>query len=317
MNFQTLIKVENPDFFLDIAFRNAKNVASKARSKLKGTRLEKSKKVELERIDAIKKSINKSVGKILESFPDLEKLPVFYFELLKASLDYVKLKKSLGAVNWAIKKVNDFSYFYKLKIKKTMDLNKINDYRREFYGRTASALKQIKNELFILEDSRKIMKNFPVVKTSVPTVVMIGFPNVGKTTLLFKLTGSKPEINSYVFTTKSINIAYLKKNSKKIQLIDTPGTLNRFNKMNNIEKQAYLAIKHCANLIVYIFDPTESYPLKDQKKLLLNLKMTKKPIVTYLSKSDVVGKDVVDDYKKKFKTITNLEVLKEEIMEKA
>ena len=137
-----------------------------------------------------------------------------------------------------------------------------------------------------------------------PTITICGFPNVGKTTLLYKLTGSKPEIGEYAFTTKSINVGYIeadiKHKKQKFQILDTPGTLNRFDKMNNIEKQAYLAIKYLANMLVYVFDLAESFPIEDQKQLYFGLKEFNKPMLVYLSKKDVLDADVVKAFEKDF-----------------
>ncbi|MBW2979819.1 50S ribosome-binding GTPase [Candidatus Woesearchaeota archaeon] len=320
MNFQNLTHIETPDTYLDIAFGKAKKTVEKVREKTKineksrDPRLEKSKKIETERISTIRNILYDRLTEILTSFPSIDSLPPFYRELVKCTVDYAALKKSLGAVNWAAKKVNDFFRLYQSKIAKTNVLEKVNDYRREFYGRISSVVKRIKEELEYLEECRKIMKGYPAIKTSVKTAAVIGFPNVGKTTLLYKLTGSKPEINSYSFTTKNINISYIKTKDKRIQILDTPGTLNRFNKMNNIEKQAYLAIDYCADLIVYIFDLTEPFPLKDQELLLKSLKKLEKEIIIYASKGDVLEKEKIADFKKKYKIITNPDELKEKLI---
>ena len=147
------------------------------------------------------------------------------------------------------------------------------------------------------------MKGFPAIKTGMFTVAIAGFPNVGKTTLLYKLTGSKPEINSYAFTTKNINVSYIKKDpekkgdrKKKIQFLDTPGTLDRPDKMNYIEKNAYLAITLCTDLIVYVFDLTLTYPIKDQIKLYETTKKLGLPMVIYFSKSDLMPEQEIKDF---------------------
>ncbi|MBN2422536.1 50S ribosome-binding GTPase [Candidatus Woesearchaeota archaeon] len=314
MNFQCLKKVERYDFYLDIAFNRAKKKADEERGKKKGRfdRLKKSKQIELLKLETIKDTLVSRLDNILKAYPRVEELDIFYQELIKCTLDYNKLKKSLGAINWCIKKINDFYKIYNFKIKKTKDLNSINKYRKEYYGRISSLLKQIKKELAYLEESRKTMKNFPAIKTKMFTVCISGFPNVGKSTLLSKLTSSKPEIDSYAFTTKSLNLGYMQKDYKKIQLIDTPGTLNRFNKMNYIEKQAYLAIKHLADLVVYVFDLTEEYGLKEQVELLKRIKEEfKKPVITYLSKTDIIEKEKIDKFDKD--SIKSLEELKKQL----
>jgi nucleolar GTP-binding protein len=310
MNFQNLTVIEKPIFYLDLAFGRAKKRAELVRDKIKGSsksRINKSKDIELAKIDIIRNVLVDRLDQILTSYPSFDQLPEFYKGLVKCTLDYAQVKKSLGAINWCSKKVNDFYIMYKKKIAKCEDLNKINQYRREYYGRISSAIDQIGKELRELENARKTMKGFPAVKTEKNTIVIIGFPNVGKTTLLYKLTGSKPEINDYPFTTRNINVG----NFKDSQLLDTPGTLNRFNKMNNIERQAHLAMKHVAHKIIYIFDLTESYPIKDQIELYNNLKEFGKPVIIFLSKVDLLQKEQVAEFKKKFKAIDDVKKLKE------
>ena len=176
----------------------------------------------------------------------------------------------------------------------------VNTHRKEFFGRVSSVIKQIEKDFRLIDEARKVMKDYPTIKTGLRTVALVGFPNVGKTTLLYRLTGSKPEISSYAFTTKGINLGNLIGNvegrKEKIQVLDTPGTLNRFFKMNRIEKIAHLAIRHLTESLVYVFDLTESYPLADQLKLYDNLKSAGKPIVCALSKQDLLEKRVVENF---------------------
>jgi len=309
MNFQNLKSIEEYKFFIDVAFRKANEKASIIRGSknLKGTRIEKSKKMELLKIDVIREEISTRLLGILKTFPSLEQLPEFYNELIKCTLDYPVLKKSLGALNWANKKVVEMHRKYLIKIKKCMDMNKINDYRREYYGRISSIMRQIKDALKYLETARKTMRNYPAIKTGTRTIAIAGFPNVGKTTLLMRLTGSKPDIQPYAFTTKGINVGYIK-GKQKLQLLDTPGTLNRFDKMNNIEKVAFLALKLLAEKIIYVFDLTEPYPLEKQVELYKRVNEMKKPVIIYLSKTDILDKEDVNEFKKEFKAKTLEEI---------
>ncbi|MFH1510638.1 MAG: GTPase, partial [Candidatus Woesearchaeota archaeon] len=123
-------------------------------------------------------------------------------------------------------------------------------------------------------------------RDSLFTVAITGFPNVGKTTLLSRLTGSTPEIQNYSFTTKNINIGYIKTQECLIQVMDTPGSLNR-GRMNPMEKQADLVLKHLASIIVYVFDPTEPYSMQDQIKLYESVNSMGKPVICYASKTDI------------------------------
>jgi len=315
MNFQHLLKIENSKFYIDTAFRAANDKAKSARQEIKGQRsvVEKSKTVELAKIESVSRFLNKSLNKILENFPRIIDLNDFYRELLGCYVDISELRKSLGAVGWASDKVGHFYREYNVKIKRTKELKKINEYRRMFYGRAASAVRQVDKHLKIIDEARRIMKNFPSIKENIFTVAITGFPNVGKSTLLNKLTGANAEVASYAFTTKSLNLGYIFEEGKRaVQLIDTPGSLNRFEKMNNIEKQAVLAMKYCANIIVYIFDPTETYPIEDQVKLYDETKELEKEIIIYVSKTDIAE---IPEKIKKLKLISSIEDVKREILE--
>ena len=143
------------------------------------------------------------------------------------------------------------------------------------------------------------MKSFPSVKENLFTVAIVGFPNVGKSTLISALTDSNVEINSYSFTTKSLLIGYRKDGNEKIQFIDTPGTLDRDIKKNIIEKQAELAMKYVADLLVYVFDPIEYYSLEKQERLLKNVNKFGKETILYMSKTDIADPDIIDEITKK------------------
>ncbi len=292
MSFKDIPNIEKYDFYIGVAFRAGTKAADDTRGGTVGTRLDKSKKIEMARVLAIKKSVEHSLKTIEQKYPSLDDLTEFYKEMIKVTLDYVEIKKSLGSVKWCIEKLNELFEMYYDKLKKCKDLDYINTTRREFMGRVSSVLKQIRHHLEYLEETRKTVLGFPVIKQKYITVAIAGFPNVGKSTLLKRLTPAKPEIKSYAFTTKSLNCGYV----ENFQFIDTPGTLNREEKMNQIEAYAYLAMKYCADIIIYVYDVTEPYSLDEQKKLLLRVKKFGKPILLYVSKSDVVDEKLINDF---------------------
>ena len=221
-------------------------------------------------------SLTSDLDSIVKSFPTIDNLNDFYKELLEEKFGILRIKKSLAAVSWASKKIKELSKKYSEK--------------RGFIGRTSSLLKRISNDLEFLESLRKEFKEFPRIKEFF-TIVITGFPNVGKTTLLYKLSGSKPEIENYAFTTKQLNIGYLSTRGLKVQLIDTPGTLNRVEKMNVYEKQSFLAIKHLANLIVFVV--AHDYDVKKQIKLLNRILSFKKPVLVFLNKLEITDENFI------------------------
>ncbi len=325
MNFQKLRTIETADKYLDMAFGRASKDTDQHRKstrmgKFPGAKIKRSRELELKRITIVKDVLDSQFAGIIDSYPRIDELDDFYKELIKCTLDHGELRKSLGAVNWARSKIISVYRMYSRKIKNLYTPELMNSARREFYGRVSSVVRQIDKNLVFINKCRKIMQNYPSIKTNMYTVAIAGFPNVGKSTLLTKITTAKPEINSYAFTTKSLMLGYIREKgqSKKegIQVIDTPGTLDRFEKMNNIEKQAYLAIKHLADVVVFVFDLTDEYPMAQQEKLFENLKRFKKPMILYLSKTDIIEQEQIDKFLKKHKdAITKPSEIKEKIAE--
>jgi nucleolar GTP-binding protein len=301
MNFQGLSKVENAQAYIDIAFRQSNRAIEDKRKQLKGkklNRIQKSRIMEIEKINAVKSILAGNLDAITNAYPQTAQLPLFYLELIKATTDYYMLKKSLGAVSWASKRIKDLCDKYSRQIRQCKDFDAIIRYRNEAYGRMASIVKQIQENLKYLEFARKTMKNYPAIKTGIPTVVIAGYPNVGKSTLLKALTGANVEIASYPFTTKQIMLGYIE---KRLQIIDTPGLLDRpIEKRNPIEKHAILALKYLAEKIIFILDPSEAcgFPIKDQIKLMNEIKKTfPAETIVVINKIDCAAPDQMESVK--------------------
>ncbi|MBI4153083.1 50S ribosome-binding GTPase [Candidatus Woesearchaeota archaeon] len=294
MRFANIPPVEPASTHLDIAFRRAKTRAELVKKRHRGQfTINRIREIERVRLSVASETLMSRFKKIQDSFPDMEALSPFYKELMKATLDIQKFNKAIGSLVWLTQKIKTFQLHYVRKINRSRTQTDIHDVRRSFYGRLSSVCEKLDGELAYLNDARKVMKTYPVIR-ALPTIAITGFPNVGKTTLLSKLSSSTPEIAEYAFTTKHVNLGYIEFPHKKIQLIDTPGTLARPDKMNAIEQQAVIAIKYLAHALIYVFDPTEPYPLEKQELLLEILRKENKPLLLYMSKADMAKEPVVE-----------------------
>jgi nucleolar GTP-binding protein len=312
MSFHDVKPVEKADKYLDIAFsrayalgaiKNNENVFSQRRKELK-------------KLDLIKGTLISKLNGLLRDFPRQDDFSGFYLELFKVTINEGKYDNSLKDLLWATEKIVEISHSHAGVLTRCTDAAGLKKAMKDYIGRVSSIIKKISPSLLYLDHARREFKEYPMMKTDLFTVCIAGFPNVGKSTLLGKITTSKPEIKNYAFTTKRLNLGYAEMGGRKVQFIDAPGTLARVDKMNNIEKQAYLALKYQANIIVFIYDLTHTYPLEDQRRLFENVKGYEKPIIIYLSKTDIIDEDIVNDFKTGHEMIKDVDELRKEIVKK-
>lgn len=294
MNFQKIAPISKGDFYLDVAIQRGRKHANAYNIRTKNDDM-KSLIKEKERVKVVKDSLVKSLSSIITSFPGLDGLSEFYYELCLSTFDVDAVKQSLSTISWAVKKICELERDFSRNVKGRSKADIISA-KKSFFGRTSSIIKRLNNKLDLLENTRRVMLTFPDIKDDLFTVCISGFPNVGKSTLLSRITPSTPEIGSYSFTTKSLNTGYFKDNFESIQVVDVPGTLNRFDRMNNVEKQAHLAIKYLANVVVYVYDLTEPYSIEEQNALFETTQHLGKDMIVYFSKVDLLGEKLINDF---------------------
>jgi nucleolar GTP-binding protein len=270
--FRNIPPILNAKQLLDQSIRRTKKIQIHDRDK----RYE-IKKIVIARTEAFVNDLLSRLESYVKNFPSLDKLPLFYQEIIDIKIDTNKLKKSLGAVDWARKTVEMVYTTQSSSLTKSGNVEFLKQKQKEIYGRVSSIVKQVDKNLVFLANAQKILRAFPDIE-DVPTVVIAGYPNVGKSSLIRQLSAAKPEIAQYPFTTKQIFVGHMEKTiryeKKRYQIIDTPGLLDRpLSERNNIERQAIAALRHLADLIVFIFDPSETsgYQMSDQTLMLENI----------------------------------------------
>jgi nucleolar GTP-binding protein len=225
-------------------------------------------------IESINGFLTDQLTSYVEDFPSFDNLHPFYQEILNLKSSIDKLKKALGAVQWAQKTINSVVNKQLPFLRRTLDHGQLQKKYREILGRIASILDQIDPQIAILIEAQFLLKSLPHFEEN-PTVVIAGYPNVGKSSLLRKLSHATPVVAQYPFTTQEIFVGHMDYKRRyeqlRIQLIDTPGLLDRpFSERNQIEKQAIAAVRHLADVIVFILDPSETcgYSRVKQEHLL-------------------------------------------------
>ncbi|MCK5561197.1 MAG: 50S ribosome-binding GTPase [Thermoplasmata archaeon] len=263
------------DELLEKAFHRAAKISEKTKIRNK---VKRHKILVLSKLDVVTDTIDSTLNKYIKAFPSFNQLHKFEFELIDLTIGIDKLRKSLGAIDWARQQVLKLRKVLRNKINRVASLNdypKLESYRGMFYGRVSSVIAQVADNLEFLNSARNALKKLPKIDPEVTTIVVAGYPNVGKSLIVKQISSAKPAVAKYPFTTKQLNIGHIIIDNEKVQIIDTPGVLDRSpEKRNKLERQAIMALRYLANLIIFILDPSEhcGYTIDEQKRLLAEIR---------------------------------------------
>ncbi|MCQ2973026.1 MAG: NOG1 family protein [archaeon] len=291
--------IPTPDELLDKGFRRGKKAADLARTQ-KIPKHMKGKKVEEVRVITACQVIKDKLKMIIDAVPIIEDLPKFYQDYIDITVGVDDMKQALGGLNWAYGIITQLEKDYGGRIRKGAP-EKASEYRRQAYGRIASVANKIKKDLDFLDFAKANLRNMPTIDFEATTIVIAGFPNVGKSTLLRQITDADPQVANYPFTTKGIQIGHLERHWKHVQIIDTPGLLDRsVLEMNDIEMNAMVALEHLANAILFIFDASETcgFTLEGQYNLLKQIEQifSNIPVIYLFNKMDILDYENEKEY---------------------
>lgn len=279
MYFDDIPTVPTADELIDRVLRRA---AKKMREKTNKRRADE------DFVRSITQASHDKLVAIIQSFPNFEELPPFYRDLCDILFGMDNLKMNLGMVGWAAKNVRDVGRFISTGMRRADTLV----VRRRAVARIASIIHRADDALHYLNDVRNVLRKLPHVNPDEFTIVVAGYPNVGKSSFIRLVSSAEPEIASYPFTTKGIIVGHrIAERRRKIQFIDTPGLLDREGEERNaIEKQALNALVYVADIVLFVIDASENcgYSIEAQFKLREEIEeITSVPMVTVVNKADV------------------------------
>ena len=134
---------------------------------------------------------------------------------------------------------------------------------------------------------------FSIKKSGDATVIIVGFPSVGKSTLLNALTKANSKIGHYAFTTLTCIPGLLEYKHAKIQILDVPGIVKGAAAGTGRGKEV-LAVAQNADLVILLIDIFHPMHLEIIKKEVYdtNLRLDKKAPDVKIVKKDRGGIDI-------------------------
>ncbi len=134
-------------------------------------------------------------------------------------------------------------------------------------------------------------RKIKVVLKLLSDVVIVGFPNAGKSTLLSKLTNSIPRIADYPFTTLNPNLGVLVFDDKRIVLSDIPGIIEHAHKGKGLGLRFLRHIERARKLIFLLAaddNPEKNFEILKNEIALYNREILNKEYLIVLNKMDIV-----------------------------
>ncbi|MEE3491297.1 MAG: GTPase, partial [Methanobrevibacter sp.] len=128
-------------------------------------------------------------------------------------------------------------------------------------GKLKAKLSKLKEESLQRSSGGSKGQGFHVKKSGDATVVLVGFPSVGKSTLLNNITNAESKVGAYQFTTLDIVPGVMEHKNAKIQVFDIPGIITGASSGKGRGKEI-LSVARTADLILVVLDTLNPQHLK-------------------------------------------------------
>ena len=257
-----------------------------------GYKITRIRKFYMRKVRFTEDTIVEKLDGIVKNFPKLDDIHPFYADMINILYDKDHYKLALGSVNTAKNICQKIASDYVKLLKYGDSLYRCKQLKVAALGRMMTTLKKLNSSFNYLEEVRKHLSRFPSIDPTERTLILAGFPNVGKSSFMNKITYADSEVQAYHFTTQSLFVGHTYYKNIRWQVIDTPGILDRtLEQRNIIEMQTITALAHLDACILYFIDVSENcgYSISQQVSLFDSIRplFKNKPLVIIANKTDL------------------------------
>lgn len=250
---------------------------------------------------------NDRISAILSEFPKVDDIHPFYADLMNVLYDKDHYKLALGQLHTAKNLMDKVAQDYVRLLKYGDSLYRCKQLKRAALGRMCTLMKRQAPSLAYLEQVRQHLSRLPSIDPNTRTLLVCGYPNVGKSSFMNKVTRADVEVQPYAFTTKSLFVGHTDYKYLRWQVIDTPGILDRpLEERNTIEMQSITALAHLRAAVLYVVDISEQcgFTLEQQATLFHSISplFSNKPVLIVMNKIDAKS---IEDLTEEQKDILN------------
>ena len=283
--------------FLDVVLsRTQRRLPTQIRSGFKISRI---RGFYTRKVKYTQETFTEKISLILDGFPRLQDIHPFHKDLLNTLYDADHFRIALGQLSTAKHLIETVSRDYVRLLKYAQSLFQCKQLKRAALGRMATICRRLKDPLVYLEQVRQHLGRLPAIDPNTRTLLICGYPNVGKSSFLRSVTRADVDVQPYAFTTKSLFVGHFDYKYLRFQAIDTPGILDHpLEEMNTIEMQSITAIAHLRSAILYFMDLSEQcgYSVEAQMALFRSIKplFANKLVFIVINKTDLMKPEDLD-----------------------
>jgi len=231
---------------------------------------------------------------ILDEFPKFDDVHPFYADLMNVLYDKDHFKLAPGQMNTCRHLIATVAKDYIRLLKYADSAYRAKQLKRAALGRMCTIMRRQGSSLAYLEQVRQHLSRLPSIDPNTRTLLLTGFPNVGKSSFVNKVSRADVEVQPYAFTTKSLFVGHADYNYLRWQIIDTPGILDHaLEDRNTIEMQSITAMAHLRAAILYVMDLSEQcgHTVKEQISLFESIRplFANKPLLVVVNKTDIIA----------------------------
>ena len=195
-----------------------------------------------------------------------------------------------------IKDVKSHASAYDRKVKELeeeLSTTKYNKKTQGHIGLVKAKLAKIKEEYQKKAAGKGKQEGFAVRRSGDATAIIVGFPSVGKSTLLNAITNANSPVGAYAFTTLTCIPGLLEYNHAKIQVLDVPGIVEGAATGRGRGKEV-LACAQSADLVIILLDVFHPEHLEVVKREIYEtgLRTNQKPPQVRINKKARGGIDI-------------------------
>ncbi|XP_010554958.1 PREDICTED: nucleolar GTP-binding protein 1-like [Tarenaya hassleriana] len=269
----------------------------------------------IRKVKFTQRNFHEKLSTIIDEFPRIDHDHPLYGDLLHVLYNKEHYKLALGQVNTARNLVTKIGKDYGKLLKYGDSLYRNKSLKVAALGRMCTVIRSISHSLAYLEQVRQHMARLPSIDPNTRTLLVCGYPNVGKSSFLNRVTRANVDVQPYPFTTKSLFVGHTYFKYLRYQVIDTPGILDRpFEDRNIIEMCSITALAHLRAAVLFFLDISGScgYSIAQQAALFHSVKslFMNKPLVIVCNKTDLMPMENVSAEDKKLIAEMKAEALK-------